>query len=276
MEKPLPPRALQELPPFYVVTVNYWSGAHLKELVASLEPLTLVQRLIIVNHSPEERLEGLRASFPIQVIEQRNAGYGAGLNRGLKEITTGDAVALLCNPDIILMTPREVSEALRYMLAHPRVGCLIPRSVDPELNSLHACRTFYTWKSLLASRIHIFRRVFASAYRDHLYLNTNARGPVEVDWGYGAAMFYRVAAFSGRPAFDENFFLYFEDVDLCARLWREGMTVVYYPTLLFRHHFRRESHARVRFFCYHVASLLRFLKKYHGFPRRPPLLRTST
>jgi len=176
MEKPLPPGAFQELPPFYVVTVNYWGGAYLKDLVASLEPLTFVQRLIIVNHSPEERLEGLKASFPLQVIEQRNTGYGAGLNRGLKEIPEKEAMALLCNPDITLMTPREVAEALRYMLTHPRVGCLIPRSVDAELNSLHSCRTFYTWKSLLASRIPFLRRVFAVEYREHLYLAADAGG----------------------------------------------------------------------------------------------------
>jgi GT2 family glycosyltransferase len=275
MEKNFFASLSRKLPPFYIVTVNYRTGAYLKELLASIEPLAFVRKVIIVNHSPQEKLENLKAAFPLQVIEQKNAGYGAGLNRGLREVAEGDAIVLLCNPDVSLLTPPQLEEALRYLVAHPRVGCLIPRTVDEELNSLHSCRTFYTWRSLLASRIGFFRRIFSREYREHLYLTRQSvGGPVAVDWGYGAAMLYRLAAFGGQSPFDEDFFLYFEDVDLCARLWRAGLAVVYYPQLVFWHHFRRESHFSLGFFFYHVASLLKFIRKYQGLPQRRHLLRS--
>ncbi len=259
---------LCELPPFYVVTVNYYSGSYFPELIASLAPLPLVKKLIITNHSPGESLAALTAPFPIQVIDQENAGYGAGLNRGLREVGEQNAVALLCNPDLVLVTPGKVAEALAFMADHPRVGCLIPNSVDFQGQSLRPVRTFYSWKTLLASRIGMFRRAFAGPYRQHLLLDAPAHRPVEVDWGYGAAMFYRVAAFGGAPAFDENFFLYMEDVDLCVRLWQAGLAVVYYPEILFRHHSQRQSRRDWRFLRYHLLSLGKFLKKYHGLPHR--------
>jgi len=259
---------MPDLPPFYVITVNYHAGSYLPEFIASLAPLPFIKRLIIVNHSPEDSLSALTAPFPLQVINQKNAGYGAGLNRGLREIGEKNAIALLGNPDLALATPAQVAEALAFMTGHPRVGCLIPRSVTFEGQPILACRTFYTWKTLLASRIGFFRRVFAGPYREHLLLDTPGDRPREVDWGYGAAMFYRVSALGGAPSFDENFFLYLEDVDLCLRLWQAGLAVVYYPDLLFRHHSQKDSHRRWRYLRYHLVSLGKFIWKYGGLPQR--------
>jgi len=160
---------------------------------------------------------------------------------------------------------------LAFMAAHPRVGCLIPRSEDFQGHSILACRTFYTWKNLLAVRMGLFRRVFAGPYREHLMLDAPGNRPLEVDWGYGAAMLYRVAAFGGAPPFDEQFFLYMEEVDLCVRLWRAGLAGVYYTDVLFRHHSQRESSHRWRFLRYHLISLGKFIRKYRGLPQRRDL-----
>ena len=264
------------LPPFYVITVNYHSGSYLPALISSLAPLTFLKKLIVVNHSPEESLAELTAPFPLQIINQENAGYGAGLNRGLREIPENHALALLCNPDLVLATPAAAAGALAYLEAHPRVGCLIPKSVDFSGEFLYPCRTFYSLKTLLAARIGLCRRAFAKEYRRHLYLDAPGDRPLEVDWGYGAAMFYRVSAFGGKPAFDERFFLYLEDVDLCLRLWRADLSVVYYPEVLFRHHSQKDSHRRWRFLLYHLASLWKFVGKYRGLPQRADLQRPQT
>ncbi len=261
------------LPPFYVITVNYHSGSYLPAFISSLAPLPFLKKMIVVNHSPEESLADLTAPFPLQIINQENAGYGAGLNRGLREIPEKNAVALLCNPDLVLATPAAATGALAYMGAHPQVGCLIPKSLDFSGEFLYPCRTFYSLKTLLAARIGLCRRAFAGAYRRHLYLDAPADRILEVDWGYGAAVFYRVAAFNRGPAFDERFFLYMEDVDLCLRLWRAGLSVVYYPEVLFRHHSQKDSHRRWRYLFYHLASLWKFVWKYGGLPQREDLRR---
>jgi GT2 family glycosyltransferase len=85
-------------------------------------------------------------------------------------------------------------------------------------------------------------------------------------------MLYRVASLGRRSAFDDGFFLYFEDVDLCVRLWRRGWSVVYYPKLVFRHRVQRRSHTSWQFLFQHLSSLIRFLIKYKGLPQRKDFL----
>lgn len=263
------------LPPLYVVTVNYRSRGHLRSLLASLAPAPAVRACLVVNHSPEEALNDLRAPFPVTVIPQANRGYGAGLNRGLSAIGDPEAVALLANPDVVLLTPRRLSDALAYLAANPRVGCLIPRTVDAEGAVLPSCRSFYTLRSLLTARLPSRPRLWSPPGRQTTASPREGNGLPEVDWGAGAALLYRVSALSPEPAFDERFFLYFEDVDLCARLWQRGLTVVHDPRLVFRHAVQRQSRRSPRFFCYHLASLLKFITKYRGLPGREDLRRRS-
>ncbi len=59
--------------------------------------------------------------------------------------------------------------------------------------------------------------------------------PFDVDWGCGAAMLFRNSFFPDPLSFDERFFSYFEDVDLCSRAWREGLGVTYFPRLVCLH-----------------------------------------
>jgi GT2 family glycosyltransferase len=264
----------RKLPPFYIVTVNYYLANYLVKFISSLSSLTFVNKLIVVNHSPDETLENLSAPFPIHIINQNNRGYAYGLNRGLREVHSKNAIILLCNPDIFLLTPKELERALIYMHNHTKVGILVPQLVGNEKKSLFSYRTFYSIKTLLISRIGTLHNVFSKAYQEHLYIGYEQQlEPFDVDWGHGAALLYRFSALGRYPTFDENYFLYFEDVDLCARLWIEGFSVMSYPKLIFSHSWQRQSHKNWRFLYYHVASFLKFVRKFKGLPQRTNLLK---
>jgi hypothetical protein len=90
-----------------------------------------------------------------------------------------------------------------------------------------------------------------------------------VDWGLGAAMFLRRNDLPGAGPFDERFFLYFEDVDLCVRTWRAGRRVTYDPTIECIHAHRRASRRALSAAgWHHFRSLWRFATKYSGLPKR--------
>ncbi len=261
----------KEKPRLYIVTVNYKSGAHLRRLVQSLSPLDFVEKLVVVNHSPCERLEGLKGDFPIQVVHEPNRGYGAGLNRGLQEVRDARGLVLLCNPDIAVLNHEAIVDVWHYMNDNPSVGVLIPALVDARLRPISSCRKFYSLKSLLLVRIPWFRKRILNVLGDHYYRHYRKQTPLEVDWGSGAAMFIRPFEMNGDRLFDERFFLYFEDVDLCARMWQKNRQVVYFPDLVCQHWENRLSHKQALYLLVHIASLLKFMLKHRGLPQRAAL-----
>lgn len=87
------------------------------------------------------------------------------------------------------------------------------------------------------------------------------------DWVAGMFMLFRTSAFEAVGGFDEGFFMYYEDVDICARLWKGGQSVIGCPRARVVHHARRASRRDLRHARWHVASMLRFWRKNLGrFP----------
>ena len=76
----------RKIPPFYVVTVNYHNENQIIRMIKSLRSVNIVKKLIIVDHSGSDSLNSINSDFPMLVIRQPNRGYGAGLNRGLRQI----------------------------------------------------------------------------------------------------------------------------------------------------------------------------------------------
>lgn len=83
-------------------------------------------------------------------------------------------------------------------------------------------------------------------------------GPIPVDWVAGMFMLFNARAFRDIGGFDEAYFLYYEDVDVCRRLWRSGSKVVYDPRVGIVHDAGRRSHRSLRFARHHAASMARY------------------
>lgn len=260
-------RVSSTLLPLYVVTVNYKSDHYLRRLIQSLSPVDIIEKLIIVNHSESEGFPNVSAPFPVDVVVQRNRGYGAGINRGFTHIDHKDAVVLVCNPDIELMTPETVSDAVRYIQDNPRVACLAPSQINSQSQPIFSCRRFYSLKTIVVSRIGHMRENPTRFRRDHFYFDQNMDDIFEVDWGSGSAIFLRGSLFPHPLSFDERFFLYFEDVDLCTQINKQGFSVLHYPNVVIKHHEQRRSAEDIRHLALHTSSMFKYILKYRGLPQ---------
>jgi len=90
------------------------------------------------------------------------------------------------------------------------------------------------------------------------------------EWVGGMFMLFRSEAFAQLGGFDEGFFLYYEDVDICVRAWKAGLPVVVCQTVGVIHDARRESHRNLRHFCWHLTSMFRyFFKHWWRLPKVP-------
>ncbi len=204
------------------VIVAYRSAEHLPALLASLED---VDEAVVVDHSedPAEAatLERLRID---RLVVQANRGYGAGLNRGVRE-SVGDQLLLL-NPDVVLLPG--ATRALLAALDDPGVAAAGPRlQWDPAGRWLLPHSPPLTWQDEL--RAALAPRSATRAYLAHELRLWTAAEPVATPVIGGAAMAVTRDTFVASGGFDERFFLFYEENDWCRRLTATGKRILVAP-----------------------------------------------
>jgi hypothetical protein len=227
--------------------VSHGHGIMVRGLVEDLLGCPEVAR-IIVTHNVPEKTEYPEAD-PVEVI--RNAepqGYGANQNAAFA--IASSAFFCVLNPDIRLKEnpfPR-----LLKAFDDPSAALVAPKIISPDGSEEDSARKFPTARDLLSK---------AFGRHDGTYFEKPGIGLIYPDWLAGMYLLVRGEIFQKVGGFDEKFFLYYEDVDLCWRLRRDGFQVVQDRSVSVVHDARRESRRNFRFARWHLASMARYLIK---------------
>jgi N-acetylglucosaminyl-diphospho-decaprenol L-rhamnosyltransferase len=211
-----------------VVVVSYNSRDHLRECVESLASVDDVHVIVVDNASPDAGLDVV-ADLPItRIARQQNGGFGAGCNTGWR---AGDApYVLFLNPDA-----RIDVESLRRLAgvldATPGAGGVAPRITHVDGSLDFSQRRFPRLRSTYA-RAFFLHRIFPTAqWVDELVRDPGAYAEQgSPDWVSGACFLVRRSMLEQLDGFDEGFFMYCEDIDLCRRLRDEGQDLLFEPT----------------------------------------------
>lgn len=175
------------------------------------------------------------------------AGFGANHNAAFRRCTA--PYFCVVNPDIRLR--EDPFPALAAPFEDPRVGVAGPLVLGPEGRAEDSARRFPTAGSL-------FGKLLRGAAGPEYPVD---RGAQHVDWVAGMFMQFRSDAFRAAGGFDERFFLYYEDVDICRRLRLLGYGCVFQPAASVVHDARRASRRDLRLMGIHAASALRYLTR---------------
>jgi N-acetylglucosaminyl-diphospho-decaprenol L-rhamnosyltransferase len=212
--------------------------------------------------------EWARRTDRLEVIASAvNQGFAAAANRAVA--ATGDRDVLVLNPDVELPGAGPVDALARALAARPRAGIVAPRLVGSDGVVQPTARRLASAPAMLGSLPAVARLAPPLRFAYERYLGPSLTAEAHpVGWVIGAAMLIRRAAFDAVGGFDEGFFLYMEDADLCRRLYLAGWDVVYLPAIRLRHGYARASSvpgatvlrspARRR----HFASLARYWRKH--------------
>ena len=232
---------------FGVAIISHNTASLLRRCLASVVADTRGPVLVVDNQSTDDSAELVRREFPgVRVrAEEDNRGYGAAANLAIGEL--GTRYVLLLNADTEL-TPRTVESLAAYLDDHPTVAMAGPRIVNAAGTYERSAHRFPTATSLL---LHARWWPGPQSLRppappaDHrperglwplrVLGRWNEWRPRPVDWVLGAALAIRREAFEAVNGFDEAYFLYQEEIDLCYRLRAAGWEVHYAPVATVLH-----------------------------------------
>lgn len=219
--------------------------------------------IIVDNNSYFPLPPEIKRDKRVTVIKNKiNAGFGKGMNIGFKK--SKGAYILLSNPDV-LFTKKSISEMLSVMKQKSKTGIVGPRYTDSRGKRLRSFSGFPFLPGAVFS-FSILNKIFPNnPFSARYWLSELDIGKEqEVDVVGGACMMIRSDLFEKVGGFDENFFMYFEESDLCLRIKKLGYKIVYYPKSEIVHLVGRSLTDKGKIEQYFESSRLYFFKKYHG------------
>jgi hypothetical protein len=252
--------------------VNYRAYTELASCLESLRRFrTDDLEVIVVDHAsePAATVPLLRRFPSIRLIDvSSNPGFAAGVNRAAG--AARGKYLLLLNPDCVV--DEDVAHTLASWLdEHANVGVVGPLVRDPDGSVQASARRFPGATTGFAGRSSWLSRVWPTNRwtRRNLLAREVLSDPVEVDWVSGACMMVRRTAFEAIDGMDEQFFLYWEDADLCFRLKQRGWLTTYDPTVAVTHLTGRSSaQARRESLIAFHRSAFRYYRKHGGLTAR--------
>lgn len=221
----------------------------------------------VVNNGGADKACALASSLGGSCLHpRRNLGYGAAHNLAWRRLASADEpFHVILNPDICLQSGT-LSQLARIMAQLPEAGLLMPRIVYPDGREQRLCKLLPTPFDLFLRR---FLGKFGSAFFRNRFEQYELRRldmsvPREVPCLSGCFMFLRAAALRKVGFFDERYFMYMEDVDLCRRIGSRYKTV-FYPHISIVHSYARGSYVDWRLTGYHVHSAMKYFAKWNWF-----------
>ncbi len=219
-------------------------------LVGELLAFPEVSQIILTLNVPESVALPDDARVTL-IVNAQPKGFGANHNAAFACCTQTFFCPL--NPDIEF--DRNPFPALSAALGDKRVALVAPLVRSPDGNIEDSMRHFPTPGSLLMK---------ALGGSDGRYVVREGEANFSPEWVAGMFMLFRSRDFHDLGGFDERFFLYYEDVDICVRVWRKGMRILACPKAGVIHDARRDSRRSLRHLRWHLGSMARFLWKHRG------------
>ena len=227
---------------FSVVIVNYASWPYTLRCVGSLLATEYGELEITVVDNDEQPVPYLPPSVTL-IRSGENVGFARAHNRGIR--ASGGECMVFANPDTLV--ERDFFERLAgFFGQYPEAGIAGPRILDDSGAVQLSARKEVGFISGLLGRTSLLTRLLPkSAVVRRLFPAADAlAGPTAVDWVSGACMAARRRALEEIGPFDERFFMYFEDADLCRRAREAGWLVYYLPGVEIIHHTGKSSRSK--------------------------------
>ena len=247
-------------PKVSIVILNWNGRDHLRKCLLSINKVSYPRLEVIVvdNGSSDGSVEMVTKEFPhfILVQNKKNFGYSGGNNIGIRK-STGDYIFILNNDTEVAKD--FLSPLVLALEKDPALGCVQPKLLYASNHILlNAVGSYFTSTGFL----------YHYGYRKKADL-TQYNTPLTIYSAKGAAMLLRKKALEKVGLFDEDFFIFFEETDLCHRLWLAGYKIVYIPSSIIYHYEAVDTNRQMKDYTRNYLSfrnrICSFIKNLEGF-----------
>jgi len=238
---------------FSIIIINYRTKDLLDACLASIfaHAKGSYEIIVIDNASQDGSIEFIREKYSDRILikeNKKNLGFGAANNIGAK-LAQGKYLLFL-NSDTVI-TDDILCPIYQFFCSDNKISIVSPKLVLPNgKNQPHAFGKFPNFLTLFSGRF----------LKEKEYLS-----PIEVDWVGGTAMFIKRDVFLEIGEFDENYFMYYEDIDICRRITNIGSKIYLYPDSKVIHHVAGSSSNLLNTKLAYYNSQHYYFQKYHGF-----------
>ena len=231
----------------------------LKKILNSILDASLNLHVFLIDNSPVPTATFINFHDKLTYIfNGANLGYGRGHNLILKEITSD--YHLVLNPDVDFNS-NILTVLVSQLESDEQIGLVTPKVYYPDGSLQYLCRKHPSFLDLVNRLLKFSKsRTIKSEYKN-LDLENN---PFNPEFIHGCFMLFNTQVYKNLNGFDESFFLYMEDADICKRIWESGFKIQYYPKVNIVHQHRRASKKNIFLFFTHLRSSFRYFFKW-GF-----------
>ncbi|MDE7452060.1 MAG: glycosyltransferase family 2 protein [Paramuribaculum sp.] len=232
----------------------------LKECLEALQN-SCVDKIIVIDNASEDRIRGIAAFFDtVEYLSSTNVGYGTSHNKGIKRgEELGAEYHLVLNTDTAFKS-EDIAELLRHIEAADDIALIHPRVVDKNGDDLYTSRMLPSPFDLFIRRF-LPRSFFKKRRARYLLKHLDHDMPHDLPYHQGSFLLMRISALKDSGTFDERFFMYPEDIDLCRRLHAKYRTL-YVPTPRIIHNHRAESYKSLNMLAIHTINIVRYFNKW--------------
>lgn len=251
----------------------------IQPLIQRLQSDHCVRSWVVVDNGISDEIRDAVQTLGGEYIRTgENIGFGSAHNIALKHFASVDApYHLVLNPDIEF-GPDALGRLAAMMDSAPEVGLTMPKVVYPEGSTQYLCK-------LLPSPIDLILRRFAPRSIQRMAKKRIATfdlrsfdyaSPACIPYLSGCFMFLRRSVLENVGGFDENFFLYMEDLDLCRRIG-ERSKLLYWPEVSVTHIHQKASYKSFRILRLHLMAAVHYFNKWGWFfdPTRNKINQTT-
>jgi GT2 family glycosyltransferase len=222
------------------------------------------KKLYLIDNTPTKFFEYVFVDEFIEYIPvEENIGFGSAHNKVISKINKISNFHLILNPDVSF-NPKIIFNLTQELIKNREIAMIAPKVLFPNREHQYSCRRYPSVSELIARRFLFLKPVFKKEINKGTYRDRNLNEAFYAEYITGCFHLYQTEDFVSLEGFDERYFLYMEDIDICKKIDLLGKKKLYFPQEEIVHILKQGSSKDINLFFRHTSSAIKYFLKW-GF-----------